>query len=458
MNEYVYLNEIPELPDITNELIFEDEPTIFDEEFALELVESAFYLMDDYMNENPTAITDPDFEEIFLEDIKDVFYIQFEEEILNSDFVEDDLNDILEDAFQIFITIFIQERSLNIQFQENTNTPITINQKQIIQDKIDHLKNKPQPVQRTDEWYEFRHNLITASNAHKAFDSQSTINQLIFEKCQPLKSNSSEEDKTKMVNINTPFHWGQKYEPVSVMLYEHLYKTTVADFGCIKHEKYNFLGASPDGINIYQNSERFGRMLEIKNIVNREINGIPKKEYWIQMQLQMEVCDLDECDFLETKFMEYEKSSDFFENNIEISEENVHKKGVIIYFHNSLECKPFYVYKPISIMQNDDILKWEEEIIDLYQSPKHNFIYVKSIYWKLEILSCVLVLRNRNWFENNIKTLEKVWHIIEQERITGFEHRAPNKKYKKDTSTIKSTNYTIDNFFGGKNGCLISIK
>ena len=31
MNEYVYLNEIPELPDITNELIFEDEPTIFDE-------------------------------------------------------------------------------------------------------------------------------------------------------------------------------------------------------------------------------------------------------------------------------------------------------------------------------------------------------------------------------------------------------------------------------------------
>ena len=108
MNEYVYLNEIPELPDITNELIFEDEPTIFDEEFALELVESAFYLMDDYMNENPTAITDPDFEEIFLEDIKDVFYIQFEEEILNSDFVEDDLNDILEDAFQIFITIFIQ--------------------------------------------------------------------------------------------------------------------------------------------------------------------------------------------------------------------------------------------------------------------------------------------------------------------------------------------------------------
>ena len=91
------------------------------------------------MNENPTAITDPDFEEIFLEDIKDLFYIQFEEEILNSDFVEDDLNDILEDAFQIFITIFIPERSLSKQFEENINIPITINQKQLIQNKIDQI-------------------------------------------------------------------------------------------------------------------------------------------------------------------------------------------------------------------------------------------------------------------------------------------------------------------------------
>ena len=452
MNVCIYLNELPELQDITNELVFEDEPTIFDEEFALELVESAFYLMEDYMNENPTAITDPDFEEIFLEDIKDLFYIQFEEEILNSDFVEDDLNDILEDAFQIFITIFIPERSLSKQFEENINIPITINQKQLIQNKIDHLKNKPQPNQRTEEWYEFRHNLITASNAYKVFDSQSTINQLIYEKCQPLKSNSAEDEKIKMVNINTPFHWGQKYEPVSVMLYEHLYKTKVDDFGCIQHDKYKFLGASPDGINVDQNSERFGRMLEIKNIVNREINGIPKKEYWIQMQLQMEVCDLDECDFLETKFMEYEKSSDFFENNIEISEENVHKKGVIIYFHNSEQGKPFYVYKPLIITQNDDILKWEEEVIDLYQSPSHNLIYVKTIYWKLEILSCVLVLRNRNWFNNNIKAIEKVWHIIEQERITGFEHRAPNKKPKRETF-IKN-----DDNLNTQNKCLINIK
>ena len=86
---------------------------------------------------------------------------------------------------------------------------------------------------------------------------------------------------------------------------------------------YSFIGASPDGINSNISNPRFGRMLEIKNIVNREINGIPKLEYWIQMQLQMETCDLNECDFLETKFIEYENEDDFIKDgSFTYSEDN----------------------------------------------------------------------------------------------------------------------------------------
>ena len=58
---------------------------------------------------------------------------------------------------------------------------------------------------------------------------------------------------------------------------------------------------------------------------------------------------------------------------------------------------------------------------------------MKFLYWKLDKLSCVLVLRNKDWFKNNIGQLEKVWKTIETERITGFEHRAPVKKQKKDS-------------------------
>jgi hypothetical protein len=62
-------------------------------------------------------------------------------------------------------------------------------------------------------------------------------------------------------------------------------------------------------------------MLEIKNVVNREINGIPIEEYWIQTQLQMQVCDCDECDFLETSFKEYEDEDAFnISKNIERSD------------------------------------------------------------------------------------------------------------------------------------------
>ena len=117
---------------------------------------------------------------------------------------------------------------------------------------------------------------------------------------------------TSFVNTDSSLHWGVKYEPVSIMLYEQMYGTVVDSFGCIQHPKYKCIGASPDGIVNDTTSQRYGRMLEIKNIVNREITGIPKEEYWIQMQVQLETCDLDECDFLETRFKEYENEAMFY--------------------------------------------------------------------------------------------------------------------------------------------------
>jgi putative phage-type endonuclease len=445
-----YINELEPLEDILDILAFEDEPSIFSEEYAVELVESALHLMEEYMGQHPNAISDPDFHEILLEEIKEIFYVQMEDHILESDYIEDDMNDLLEDAFNIFISTFHPERSIeqnnNEEEEEDNGEKIDEKEINIIEKKIQVLREIPQPVQRTPEWYTFRWNLITASNAWKAFESQNTINQLIYEKCQPLKDFSIEEDEEiKMVNTNTTLHWGQKYEPLSVMMYEHLYNSKVEDFGCIQHPVYKFIGASPDGIIVESNTGRYGRMLEIKNIVNREINGIPKKEYWVQMQLQMEVCDLDECDFLETKFTEYpdyesyknDSSNATFEgkefNSLTTTASGSYK-GIIIYFHTK-EGKPHYEYMPLNIWTPNDISDWEETTIHKFESEPYKYIFVKFIYWKLEKLSCVLVLRNKEWFKNNVGQIEKVWKIIEQERITGYDHRAPVKKTKKEQAT-----------------------
>jgi putative phage-type endonuclease len=440
------INELPELIDIIDDIIPEEDPLFFiDEENTLDFFETALMLMDTYIEENPTAVSEPDFYECFVDSIKELFFIQFEDHIdLNED-IEDDMNDILTDAFDIYFEIFYQGRSESMVSIIEITEPSNQNQNNnnILQQKIDYLRSTPQAVQRTPEWYSFRHNLITASNAYKAFESQSTVNQLIYEKCQPLKTNSS-DDKFSMVNVNSTFHWGQKYEPLSVQIYEYIYNTKIEDFGCIQHDSYKFLGASPDGINVDLKSKLYGRMLEIKNIVNREITGIPKKEYWIQTQLQMEVCDLDECDFLETKFTEYQNFQEFCNDGQEKTLKDEFK-GIIMYF-STKEGRPFYLYKPLKLTDYIEIDIWEEQMIEKYESQEHNMLWIKNHYWKLEKLSCVLILRNKKWFQDNIEQLEKVWNIILKERETGYEHRAPNKRVKKDVVNNQ-----------GFQGCLINI-
>jgi len=439
MNNFTYIHELEELKNIIDDILPEEEPLFFiDEESTNDFIETALLLMDTYIEENPTAVSEPDFYDSFVDSLKELFLVQFEEHIILNEDIEDDIDDILIDLFDIYFETFYQDRSKIMTPIIETNEIIVdieldISNNNIIQQKIEHLRSIPQPEQRTPEWYTFRHNLITASNAYKAFEGQSTLNQLIYEKCQPLKTS---DNKFSMVNVNSTFHWGQKYEPLSVQIYEYIYNTKVEDFGCIQHNTYKFLGASPDGINVDTKSKLYGRMLEIKNIVNREITGIPKKEYWIQTQLQMEVCDLDECDFLETKFTEYQNFNEFCDDGNEEKTEKGELKGIIMYF-NTKEGRPFYLYKPLELLNYDEIDNWEEKMIEKYESEEYNMLWIKNHYWKLEKLSCVLILRNRKWFQDNIGQLENVWNIILKERETGYEHRAPVKRVKKDSGNNK---------------------
>ena len=165
------LSDLEPLENIIDILVFEDEPNIFNEEYAIELVETALHLMEEFMAENPTAISEPNFHDILLEEITELFYVQMEHHILDSEYIQDDMNDLLEDAFNIYITTFHTERS-HIELSNNEDTvedddeessEISEYDTNIIQLKIQGLRDIPQPVQRTPEWYQFRWNLITAS-------------------------------------------------------------------------------------------------------------------------------------------------------------------------------------------------------------------------------------------------------------------------------------------------------
>ena len=422
-----------DLVDCLDEIVPDENIKYLTEEDELELYEMCSYLMYEFIQCHPTIITEPNFEEIFDENIDELVHSHFIDSIHYTEDAEEEIDEVIQYCKNDFFKYIIPYRSYS--------SSIILHKPNVEQltEQINILRSKPQPSQRTSEWYSNRYNLITASNAYKIFESQAMKNQLIYEKCKPLVDHSVSEDEFKFVNVNSPLHWGQKYESVSVMIYEQQFKTKIEDFGCIKHDEYIFLGASTYGINVDETNYRYGRMLEIKNIVNREIDGIPKKEYWIQMQLQMEVCNLDECDFLETKFNEYE-DYDMFKNdsiqdidtdgaeftNLCLSTDGK-LKGIIMYFQQP-NGTPFYDYMPMDLYDEEDIDEWTEEELKKYESETYGYMYIKIIYWKLEKISCVLVCRNREWFQTNIEEMENFWKLIEYERINGYEHRQPNRR------------------------------
>ena len=276
---------------------------VFCKKDADEISLSIGNLIDNFITNDPLGFSSPYFNDNMREYVFKNIFITISELFDKQDMLkraEEEMEKLYDKTYKIYFSKYYPQRSY-----ENTFIRKAPNYESM-KNKIRYIENIPQPEQRTIDWYIFRNNLITASSAWKAFKSQSTINQLIVEKCKPI-----DVSKYDYVNTNTPMHHGNKYEDVSIMFYENMYDTKIKDYGCIKHQKYSFLGASPDGINVKEDSPLYGRMLEIKNPTTREINGIPKEDYWIQMQLQMETCNLNECDFLETVFKEYECEADF---------------------------------------------------------------------------------------------------------------------------------------------------
>ena len=81
----------------------------------------------------------------------------------------------------------------------------------------------------------------------------------------------------------------------------------------------------------------------------------------------------------------------------------------------------------------------------------------KTIYWKLETLSCVLVSRNRDWFNKNISQIKNVWDIILKERVEGYEHRAPKKNNSNKASKASKSSIKSPPPFQQHQGCLLKI-
>lgn len=397
------------------------------EDEIADMQETIGELIENYLEENIVFFFNDDFQDEMISSISSLVYydmlngveLSSEEEL---EILEQDINELVEDSVENYFQFNrIPKRSNSITFED-----LHQDSEEELKDKIEFLEMQEQPEQKTKEWYQFRYNLITASNLWKVFGTDSQVNSLIYEKCKPFEEIGGDGLQSG------PLFWGIKYEPITILIYEKMFHTKIQDFGCIKHVKYPYIGASPDGINVNPTSMRYGRMLEIKNIFNREITGVPKKEYWVQMQLQMEVCNLESCDFVETRIKEFENQGEYIEKC------NEHEYyGIVVVL--------MPIFKPCDISSNDEVLVYNknklvhrvltegtiEEIesqTGCIKEDNENFYISEINYWYLDELSCVFVKRNKPWFEKSLPLIKDVWNIIEKERVDGYEHRASKKR------------------------------
>ena len=164
------------------------------------------------------------------------------------------------------------------------------------------------------------------------------------------------------------------------------------------------------------------------------------------MQLQMEVCNLDTCDFLETLIKEYDDEDAFITDSYHTCETSstgeiltpfTHTtkgqlKGIIMYFSST--SGPIYEYMPLYSSQ-EDFEKWSNKMFEKHQ----NVTWLKNIYWYMKEYSCVVVERNRSWFEHAIHLIEDTWKQIEETRRNGVGKAKPVSTRPKTRSRSNST-------------------
>ena len=292
-----------------------------------------------------------------------------------------------------------------------------------LKNQVIAIKNIFQPEQKSKEWYEMRSNMLTASDWGTVLGENhySNSNEVLKKKCG---------DNTFITNA--AMEWGNKYESVAVLIYEHRNNVKVLEFGCLRHPSISFLGASPDGIT------EDGVMLEIKCPSTRKITGVPPSYYWCQVQGQLEVCELDRCDFLECSIKEYSDENEYLNDNFEgnyFLNKYGNEKGIVIELFRKENKTFFYDYSPVSLI-GENLELWKNNVIEKYNNNKDNIMFSSFAYWYLEEVSCVPIYRNQEWFNNAKVELELFWKKVLKYRELGFEQLKIDIQKEKDEKKI----------------------
>jgi putative phage-type endonuclease len=354
--------------------------------------------------------------------------------LLKRSIVIDAINDLI-DRFKHIPVLAIVDNYPDVPVSLPVFTKKEIEKFKHYEKIIRHLESLPQHAQKTPGWFADRMKVITASSG------ATSIGECKYEKMSNFILAKCGINDTFTANANT--HHGCKYEDIAAMIYERRKDVVLKNFGLILHPKGKVVGASPDGICSEKRrsggySPLVGRMLEIKCVVQRQIltegdvdGDICPHYYWVQVQLQLECCSLDECDFWQCKITELSRED--WCREIDINGMSVltgMEMGLVIELlpRDKVEKNQFcqyeakYLYPPSIGMSQKNLEEWiAEKKIEmqggkLYKDNEEDegrmFDYHKVIYWRLDKDHCELITKNNKWFRKTYPRLLKTWSYV----------------------------------------------
>ena len=299
------------------------------------------------------------------------------------------------------------------------NTTATVPKKELWtmeqrQASITSLLSRPQVEQRTEAWYTEAQKMITASQFSLILNNNLTRGKLVLEKASTKNDISNRKTVSRTMYLN-PFTWGIRFEPIVNQIYCHLTKTEIKDMGRLKHQTDSRLAASPDGMIINGPSERYGRFVEFKAPVTRKLIQEIPKDYIIQMQIQMEVGNVEECDYLEVKFNSaYEKKTPAMPTQSMYYGE--------IYIIGKDDEPIRYEYSSLNVLGNIPILQIDEQILEI-------------VPWTISEYYLTTVERSRSWFASVQPKIESFWKDVESAKQGTFVLPESSRK-RKDTMCL----------------------
>jgi len=153
---------------------------------------------------------------------------------------------------------------------------------------IQMLAREPRITQHTDDWFKQRKLRITASNI------ASIIGQNKY--CSRRTLFKRKTGQLKPQGMNPACTYGLDHEDEAAARFSEVTGIDLVeeDIGLMIHKQYNFIGASPDFVCKYINA-----LIEIKCPFRRTITHDCPEHYYPQVQLQLEVCDIDLCYFVQ---------------------------------------------------------------------------------------------------------------------------------------------------------------